>query len=119
MLSMSLSYRCQVMVPLGCLSIPFTLVPIIFHFPAPSMSTDLLCSVCVEVPALGRRQQAGDRQRGSDCNKSHQDAGFLKYFEVCHLFSLIMTQIQTPSHTLQPDAGHTFPILGSQGPIYP
>lgn len=31
---------------------------------------------CFEVPALGHRQQAGGRQRGSDCNKSREDAAF-------------------------------------------
>lgn len=117
MLPTSLSYGCQVSVPLNCLSIPFTRVPIIFHLLAPIISTNL--GAYVEVLALGHRQRAGDRQRGSDRNKSHEDAGFLKYFKVCHFFSVIMTQIQTPSHILWPDTGHTFPILGSQGPIYP
>lgn len=93
------------------------LVPIIFHLPPPIISTNLGANV--EVLALGHRQRAGDRQRGSDCNKSHEDAGFLKYFKVCHLFSVIMTQIQTPNHILGLDAGHTFPTLGSQGQIYP
>lgn len=55
-----------------------------YHFPLPIISTNL--GAYVEVPALGHRQRVGDRQRGSDCNKSHEDAGFLKYFKVCHFF---------------------------------
>lgn len=50
---------------------------------------------CFGVQVLVHWQQTRRQQRGSDCNKSHKDAEF-KRLKVCHLFSVIIMQIQTP-----------------------
>lgn len=118
MLSVSLNYQCQVSVPLNCqVSIPFMLVPIIFCLPAPVISTNH--RACFEVQVMVHWQQACRQQRGSDCNKSPEDAEFLKCFKVCHLFSVIIMQIQTPKTYTSAWCRSYLPYSGQPGTNLP